>query len=254
MAIQHSAVRHRADVRRRPCGLTVRAVVAVLAAVMAVCCGQTLGPVPVAAAARSATTVGVWPLQPRPPVARGLDLPTDPWGAGHRGVDLVGRPGQPVRAALAGTVTWSGVLAGRGVVVVDHGTTRTTYQPVEDRAPVGATVGAGARIGRLGTIGSHCAPRWCLHWGWLRGEVYLDPLQLVGLGPVRLLPLWRSSPVAPARVAVGPRRTAALTTGVGMGMGMGAAAATATGPVPSCSWRPAPTLPAVPTQARGCAW
>lgn len=35
---------------------------------------------------------------------------------------------------------------------------------------------------------SHCFPRACLHWGWLRGETYLDPLELVGAGPVRLVP------------------------------------------------------------------
>ena len=41
----------------------------------------------------------------------------------------------------------------------------------------------------------HCLPRACLHWGWLRGETYLDPLRLVGGGPVRLLPLWRRLPL-----------------------------------------------------------
>jgi len=29
----------------------------------------------------------------------------------------------------------------------------------------------------------------CLHWGLLQGDVYLDPLALLGLGRVRLLPL-----------------------------------------------------------------
>ena len=138
--------------------------------------------------------VGVWPLAPQPTVVRGFDPPDDPWGAGHRGVDLLGRPGQPVRSALPGRVSWSGVLAGRGVVVVDHGDTRTTYEPLDDRAPVGTVVAAGDRIGRLAGLGSHCLPRSCLHWGWIRGDVYLDPLRLVGAGPVRLLPLWSDRP------------------------------------------------------------
>jgi hypothetical protein len=30
----------------------------------------------------------------------------------------------------------------------------------------------------------------CLHWGWLRGDVYLNPLDLVGHERVRLLPLF----------------------------------------------------------------
>ncbi len=159
------------------------------------------------ARAGDADPVGVWPLVPRPEVVAGFDPPSDPWGAGHRGVDLLGTPGQPVRAALPGRVTWAGVLAGRGVVVVDHGTTRTTYEPVEAIVAVGATVAAGDRIGRLSPAGSHCPPRACLHWGWIEGETYLDPLRLVGAGPVRLLPLWRDAPVesgyaAPSRPAL----------------------------------------------------
>jgi murein DD-endopeptidase MepM/ murein hydrolase activator NlpD len=131
----------------------------------------------------------VWPLDPRPAVVAGFDPPDTLWGAGHRGVDLLGRPGQPVRAALAGTVTFAGTLAGRGVVVVDHGTTRTTYEPVAAVVAVGTVVATGGPIGHLQAGLSHCPPRTCLHWGLLRGEDYLDPLSLLGLGPVRLLPL-----------------------------------------------------------------
>ena len=151
---------------------------------------------PAPARASPADPVGVWPLVPEPAVVRGFDPPDDPWGAGHRGVDLLGSPGQPVRSALPGTVSWAGVLAGRGVVVVDHGATRTTYEPVDATVAVGDRVGAGDRIGRLSPVGSHCLPRSCLHWGWIDGETYLDPLRLVGAGPVRLLPLWRDEPVS----------------------------------------------------------
>lgn len=132
--------------------------------------------------------VGTWPLRPAPEVVRGFDPPSSAWGAGHRGVDLLGAPGQVVRATLSGTVTHAGTLAGRGVVVVSHGSTRTTYEPVESRVEVGTAVGAGDRLGTLQAAPSHCVPRTCLHWGWIAGETYLDPLRLVGLGPVRLLP------------------------------------------------------------------
>lgn len=140
--------------------------------------------------------VGVWPLRPEPEVVQGFDPPTTPFGPGHRGVDLLGRPGQEVRSALAGTVTYAGMLAGRGVVVVSHGATRTTYEPVTASVEVGGPVGRGDPVGALGLSGSHCFPRACLHWGWIAGETYLDPLRLVGAGPVRLLPLWRDTPVA----------------------------------------------------------
>lgn len=147
------------------------------------------GPVAGAEPSPSEPASGVWPLLPAPEVAHGFDPPTEPWGAGHRGVDLRGWVGQPVRAALGGTVTWAGPLAGRGVVVVDHGGTRTTYEPVAAGVRVGDVVAPGDRLGLLDLAGSHCFPGACLHWGWLRGEVYLDPLRLVGAGPVRLLPL-----------------------------------------------------------------
>jgi murein DD-endopeptidase MepM/ murein hydrolase activator NlpD len=152
-----------------------------------------VGPPP--ASADDPDPVGVWPLQPTPEVLAGFDPPDAPWGSGHRGVDLLGVPGQSVHTALAGRVSFAGLLAGRGVVVVDHGETRTTYEPVTAGVAVGDVVPIGAVIGELQPGGSHCPPQACLHWGWLRGEVYLDPLGLVGGGPVRLLPLWRNAPV-----------------------------------------------------------
>jgi murein DD-endopeptidase MepM/ murein hydrolase activator NlpD len=158
-----------------------------------------------ATAADDVDPVGQWPLRPAPEVVEGFDRPSSEWGPGHRGVDLLGAPGQPVRAALPGTVSFVGVIAGRGVVTVDHGDTRTTYEPVASTLQVGTTVGAGDELGGLTFPGSHCAPRTCLHWGWLRGDTYLDPLGLVGAGPVRLLPL-DGSPVA-APVARAPLPT-----------------------------------------------
>jgi murein DD-endopeptidase MepM/ murein hydrolase activator NlpD len=169
----------------------LRRALLVVALVAGVVCAA--GPVPAA----EPDPVGVWPLRPEPEVVAGFDPPDSPWGAGHRGVDLLGTPGQLVRAALPGRVSFAGVLAGRGVVVVDHGASRTTYEPVDaTAAAAGTSVAAGDPIGRLSSIGSHCAPRTCLHWGWIEGaETYLDPLRLVGAGPVRLLPLWRDEPV-----------------------------------------------------------
>lgn len=132
---------------------------------------------------------GVWPLVPRPAIASKFDPPASRWGAGHRGVDLAGGSGQGVRTSLAGTVTFAAGLAGRGVVVVDHGGVRTTYEPVSASVHVGQHVARGERIGTLQRASSHCFPQACLHWGLLQGETYLDPLTLVGAGPIRLLPL-----------------------------------------------------------------
>lgn len=151
---------------------------------------------------------GVWPILPTPAVVNGFDAPDSQWGSGHRGVDLAGRPGEVVRAALPGRVAYAGPLAGRGVVVVSHGETRTTYEPVTPTVEVGDTVRAGSGIGRLAVPGSHCPPLACLHWGWLAGEVYLDPLDLVGAGRVRLLPLSGLGPVPTPAASPLPSATA----------------------------------------------
>lgn len=169
-----------------------------LAPLLALAWLLTPGPAP-ADPGHAEDPVGVWPLQPAPEVITRFDPPDTPYGAGHRGVDLAGRVRQVVRSALPGRVRFAGMIAGRGVVVVGHGDTRTTYEPVSGTVTVGDRVAAGDPIGRLQQFGSHCLPRSCLHWGWLRGETYLDPLRLVGDGPVRLLPLWRELPSRAAR-------------------------------------------------------
>jgi murein DD-endopeptidase MepM/ murein hydrolase activator NlpD len=91
----------------------------------------------------------------------------------------------------------AGVLAGRGVVSVQHAAgLRTTYEPLAVSVKEGATVARGTLLGRL--VGGHAGCPWpaCLHWGLRRGDVYLNPLSLVRRGPVRLLPL--HGPPAPA--------------------------------------------------------
>ncbi|MFF0342008.1 murein hydrolase activator EnvC family protein [Kribbella sp. NPDC004875] len=138
-----------------------------------------------------------WPLQPRPQVVHGFELPAKPWLPGHRGIDLGGRPGQPVLAATPGTITYAGPLAGRGVVTITNGARRTTYEPVIAAVSVGATVTTGTVIGRLSAAGSHCLPRACLHWGLIQGKTYLNPLTLVPDRPVRLLPLAEHPSTAP---------------------------------------------------------
>jgi len=95
-----------------------------------------------------------------------------------------------VLAAGAGTVSFSGVVAGRGVVTVRHtGGLRTTYEPVDDRAPVGTTARRGDRVGALSDSPGHRRPLGCLHWGAVSGDTYRDPLALLDPGRPVLLPL-----------------------------------------------------------------
>jgi murein DD-endopeptidase MepM/ murein hydrolase activator NlpD len=138
--------------------------------------------------AAAAEPAWVWPLDGSRAVGRPFDPPQTRYGPGHRGADLPGRSGQPVRAAGAGRVSYAGLLAGRGVVVVVHGDLRTTYEPVEAAVRVGQVLTAGAVLGHLEAGHAGCAVA-CLHWGLRRGDDYLDPVQLVRRGPSRLLPV-----------------------------------------------------------------
>lgn len=121
-----------------------------------------------------------WPLTPEPEVLRGFDPPADPYGPGHRGVDLRAVPGQEVLAAGAGAVVFAGRLAGRGVVSVDHdGVLRTTYEPVIANVVAGDQVYEGQVLGTAEPRHAGCTAAACLHWGVRRGAEYLNPLVLV---------------------------------------------------------------------------
>ena len=171
--------------RAAPVRLALVLIVAVLiATLLALSCA------PPAIGARASRAAGwSWPLHPGPDVVvRGFDPPALPWLAGHRGVDLAGRAGQPVHPAGPGVVGYVGTIAGMGVVSVRSGPLRTTYEPVRARVRSGAIVTPDSVLGTLTVVGSHCAPSACLHWGLLRGPDYLDPLALLGLEQVRLLP------------------------------------------------------------------
>lgn len=133
-----------------------------------------------------------WPLAGVPEVARGFDPPAQRWGAGHRGIDLVGVVGEPVLSTEAGVVTYSGVVAGAGVVSVTHPDgLRSTYQPVADRVGRGDRVARGDRLGSLDS-GGHCLTRDCLHLGAIRGrDTYVDPTPLLLEVDLTLLPIGR---------------------------------------------------------------
>ncbi|WP_433558589.1 M23 family metallopeptidase [Pseudonocardia xinjiangensis] len=132
-----------------------------------------------------------WPLLPAPAVVTPYRAPAHPYGPGHRGVDLVGAPGQPVLAARAGTVVFAGPVAGREIVSVQHDDgLRTTYEPVGPMVAAGAVVRAGEVIGLLRPGHAGCPAQACLHWGLRRDRTdYLDPLVLLRPPRVRLLPV-----------------------------------------------------------------
>jgi murein DD-endopeptidase MepM/ murein hydrolase activator NlpD len=134
-----------------------------------------------------------WPLRPRPAVLRVFDAPAPNWQRGHRGVDLLGAPGDAVHAAAAGTVVFAGKLADRPVVSIAHpGGLRTSYEPVEAQVRAGQLVDAGVVIGTLVAGHPGCGAAACLHWGAMWGAAanadYVDPLGLAVTTPLRLKP------------------------------------------------------------------
>jgi murein DD-endopeptidase MepM/ murein hydrolase activator NlpD len=150
---------------------------------------QSLASTAIPASAPTPARAYAWPVS-QVRVTRRFDPPPQPWLPGHRGVDLAGYPGEPVSAAAAGRVSFAGTVAGRGVVSVVHPDgVKTTYEPVTPAVARGTAISGGATIGTLQSGHEGCPVDACLHWGAKRGETYIDPLSLLGLGKIRLKPL-----------------------------------------------------------------
>ncbi len=139
------------------------------------------------------STAGVPPVHG--PVLRAFDPPASRYGAGHRGVDLAAAPGEPVRAALDGIVSFSGTVVRVGWVTVDHGGgLSTTYGPLDPRSVrAGDRVESGQRLGRVAGGALH------LDWGARVGDVYIDPLSLLDRWQVHLTSPDRITFELPAR-------------------------------------------------------
>ena len=93
-------------------------------------------------------------------------------------------------AAAAGTVTFAGSVAGRGVVVIAHPDgVSTEYEPVDASVQRGEAVGRGEVIGQVSGTHGDCVPNACAHSGARRAGVYFDPMTLLlPLGTVHLMP------------------------------------------------------------------
>jgi murein DD-endopeptidase MepM/ murein hydrolase activator NlpD len=117
---------------------------------------------------------------------RRYEAPATRFGAGHRGIDLRPLDGFEVRAPAAGVVAFSGSVAGRGILTIDHGDGLvTTLEPIDSTLTAGDRVERGALVGTM-SVGGH-ASSGALHVGVrLRGE-YINPLLLLGGVPRAVL-------------------------------------------------------------------
>src|SRR5262245_7933401 len=138
------------------------------------------------------------------PVADPFREPACQWCPGNRGIEYAVPAGTPIRAAAAGTVTFSGPVAGTVYVVVRHADgIRATYGQLSgSHLAAGDVVVAGAIVGP--SAGG-------LHFGLRVGERYVDPALFLGriVERVRLVPTDGSAP----RPAPPPRLECPATMG-----------------------------------------
>ncbi len=132
-----------------------------------------------------ADRVWLWPVQPfrlEEPFA----APAHRYGSGHRGIDVRPLENQEVLAPADGDIAFSGKVAGRGIVTIDHGDGLvTTLEPIESSLEAGEHVARGAPVGAI-ALGGH-TPAGALHFGVrLQGE-YINPMLLLGGVPRAVL-------------------------------------------------------------------
>lgn len=133
-----------------------------------------------------------WPV--RSTVVATWQASANPYGPGHRGVDLAVASGDPVTAMAAGVVGFAGVVAGRAWVSVDHPDgLRTTVGPLAvvavaagDQVRQGQFVGAAAGTAHAD---AHTPRTGRLHVSARVHGTYVDPVPLVGRLVATLLPM-----------------------------------------------------------------
>jgi len=120
----------------------------------------------------------VWPVKHSHAVVRPFDAPDSPWGAGHRGIDLVASKGDRVIAPVSGTIHFSGRVVNRGIITI-----KTDEGHLVSIEPVVATITSGSvRAGEpIGTVGSGHCQGGCLHIGLRVGGEYRSPAAELGV-------------------------------------------------------------------------
>ena len=153
----------------------------------------TVAAVVVAQPPTFAASPWTWPVTG--PVIRTFDPPEDPFGSGHRGIDIAAPAGTSVVAAEAGTVSFAGRVGGELFVTVDHGGGLASTYSWLSAVGVGRNdvVGGGQVIASSGTGHPGSAEPAQLHLGVKLNGEYVDPLDYLSaasvVGLIRLAPL-----------------------------------------------------------------
>ena len=140
----------------------------------------------------SAGVPWMWPVSG--PIIRGYDPPDDPFGAGHRGIDIAADLSTVIVAPDPGVVTFAGKVGGRLFLTIDHGGGVTSTCSWLNAVMVrrGDHVARGQPVALTGW-GHPDPPVPHLHFGVRLNGTYVDPLSYLGWPSVanliRLAPL-----------------------------------------------------------------
>jgi hypothetical protein len=122
--------------------------------------------------------VWAWPTTGPPVILRDFQAPGTPWGAGHRGLDLQAT-GSTLFAPLTGVISFSGDVAGRGVLTITgQGGEKVSLEPVATELHSGDSVAKGQPIAELQS--GHCATL-CVHIGLRVEASYRSPRRELGV-------------------------------------------------------------------------
>jgi murein DD-endopeptidase MepM/ murein hydrolase activator NlpD len=140
----------------------------------------------------SAATPWSWPVSGA--IVRGFDPPDDPYGAGHRGIDIAAPVGSIVLAPDDGVVTFAGKVGGRLFLTIDHGggVTSTCSWLTSVLVRKGDRVTRGQPVATTGWGHAELTVPH-LHFGVRLNGTYVDPLSYL-VSPsvvdlIRLAPL-----------------------------------------------------------------
>jgi murein DD-endopeptidase MepM/ murein hydrolase activator NlpD len=162
----------------------------------------------VVAAASLLSAMPCWSPPVDAPVVDPYRAPACTYCPGNRGIEFGPHAGQPVTAVQAGTVSFSGLVAGTRYVIVDHADgLRATYGRLAT-----AAVRQGQQVVTGQTVGTTTNR---FYFGLRRGapdDTPVDPTAMLGVRryPRRLVPVDGTSPlpIGPGRLVCGNPRAA----------------------------------------------
>lgn len=130
---------------------------------------------------RRCSSLMAWPVI-HPTVAKRFERPARLRASGHRGIDLAAKPGDIIVAPAKGTLRFSGEVAGKSVISIEHDNGYvSTFEPATTAIPVGTTVERNDSVAIVQGDSDHCGSS-CVHWGVKtisHEDHYADPQSMV---------------------------------------------------------------------------